>query len=188
MAKAKSKTKPLVTTPSGDAVDVEGLRAQSVHAYQKFIAVADEADRRTVGSYYFADGKPRPKLKNWHFIRCGLKSAPGTVALRHRLLQQGYVDAPPETRCVAFERWRTAGDGNVYLMAPPEVYGMLRERKFKAKTLRDKALRESFGGTLDALAGTIGDGSSFDTAVVQGRGTAEEAVSHARDLVRTTKT
>lgn len=186
-SKAKSKVQPLVTTPSGDAVDTDALRAKSVHAFQKFIATADEADKRTVGSYYFADGRPRQKLKGWHFVRCGLKSSPGAMALRQQLLQQGYVDAPDETRCVSFERWRASGDMSVYVMAPPEVYGMLRERKYKAKSMRDKALRESFGGTLDALAGTLGGQADISTAVVEGRGTADEAVAHARELVRGTK-
>lgn len=49
--------------------DAEALRAQSVAQSLRMVEMVDEADKRSIGTWYRL---PRG-TENWHYVRCGLK-------------------------------------------------------------------------------------------------------------------
>ena len=134
---ATKKTKG-ATTASGEAFDVEAARAKAVATYSNFIEQVDNTERMGIGTWI---GMPH-KMKDWHFVRFN-KSIDTHRELAYLMKEKGYIDAPPGTKCVGFER---DGERALYLCCPPELWKALRARRAQAQVARAQTLRESFGG------------------------------------------
>lgn len=140
MSKAKPKTGASKAT-----WDAETLRAQSVAQSLRMIEMVDEADRRSIGTWYRL---PRG-AENWHYVRCGIKNTDAALAMAMNLRQFGYVEAHPDVRLAGFE-----GDGDRMLVmcAPPEVHERRHAVKRKQRMKVEANLRSSLENDLASLS------------------------------------
>jgi len=153
MSKAKTPAKAATW-------DAETLRAQSVAKSLQMIEMVDEADRRSVGTWYRL---PRGS-ENWHYVRCGIKNTDAALSMAWNLSQFGYVEAHPDVRLAGFE---SDGDRMLVMCAPPEVHERRQEVKRKARRKVDNDLRSS----LERDLASLGRHGSVDISGGEGRGT-----------------
>tara|TARA_R100000655_G_scaffold24510_4_gene49617 strand:- start:1358 stop:1858 length:501 start_codon:yes stop_codon:yes gene_type:complete len=165
---SKSKT----TSKSASTWDAEALRAQSVAQSMKMIEMVDEADRRSVGTWYRL---PRG-TETWHYVRCGIKNTDAALAMAWQLRQFGYVEAHPDVRLAGFE---SDGDRMLVMCAPPETHERRQQVKRKARAKVDQDLRQSLQSDLASL----GRHGSVEISGGEGRGT----LADFNETVRSTK-
>lgn len=168
-----------LATVSGDTFDFEAARAKSVLASTRMIELVDQAERMSIGSWYFPDGWPDERMKSWHFVRCGTAKAEASLALAAQLRQFGYVKAPRGVRCVGFEN---QGENMLVMCAPRETRLNMRQAKAIEKARVGRNLRDSFGDVRAAI-GHRGEVQVHGSA---GKGTEEdfrEAMRGAAEVI-----
>ena len=152
--------------------DAEALRAQAVAKSLQMIEMVDEADRRSVGTWYRL---PRG-TENWHYVRCGIKNTDAALSMAWNLSQFGYVEAHPNVRLAGFE---SDGDRMLVMCAPPEVHERRQEVKRRARRKVDRDLKTSLQNDLASL----GRHGSVDIRGGEGHGTLadfNEAISRKK--------
>tara|TARA_R110000824_G_scaffold7383_3_gene33147 strand:+ start:536 stop:1069 length:534 start_codon:yes stop_codon:yes gene_type:complete len=137
-----------LATMSGEPFDYEEAQAKSVLASKRMIEMVERVEERSVGTWYFNYGWPDERLKQWHFVRCGLKRVDSALALAASLRQFGYREAPGGIRCVGFEQ---DADNMLVMMAPPES----RENMRAYKQLQKKKVAFGLADSLSGLPGNV---------------------------------
>jgi hypothetical protein len=157
---------------TGATWDAEALRAQSVAQSLKMIEMVDEADRRSVGTWYRL---PRG-AEHWHYVRCGVKGVDAALSMAWQLSQFGYVEAHPNVRLAGFE---SDGDRMLVMCAPPETHERRQEVKREARRKINVDLRTSLQRELASL----GQHGSVDITGGEGRG----SLADFNETIRSTK-
>ena len=167
MAKKKDAASNGLATVTGDAFDFEAAKAKSVLASSRMIEMIDQSERQSIGAWYYTTAWPDERMKNWHFIRCGMRGRDSSLALAGKLKGFGYVEAPRGVMCVGFE---SDGDNMLVMCAPPETRANMRHFKNIEKMRIGANLKDSFGDVQAAVgrhgdvkvAGSSGRGSEGD--------------------------
>ena len=152
----KSK-KPAASTAKWDA---EAMRAKSVAASIRLVEMVDEADKRSIGTWY----RLPVGTETWHYVRCGLKGADAALAMAWQLRQYGYVEAHPDVRLAGFE---ADGDRMLVMCCPPETFERVQEVKRQTRARAEASLRASFQNDL----ASIGRHGDVQVSGGEGRGT-----------------
>ena len=143
MSKAKSKKAP-------SNLSAEDMQAAATLKLQAWIEQIDEAERRSVGTWYDLP----PGFERWHFVRCGLKTCHRAQMLAGTLREMGYQDAPRGVKCVGFE---SDQEGAIYLCVPHQIYRLIRDRKKGAQrsvaSKVDRHIRGQVANINDQLGG-----------------------------------
>jgi len=124
--------------------DVEALRAQSVAQSLRLVEMVDEADKRSIGTWY----RLPAGTETWHYVRCGLKGADAALAMAWQLRQYGYVEAHPNVRLAGFER---DGDRMLIMCAPPETYERVQVAKNQKKVSASQRFNQDFARDMDSI-------------------------------------
>ncbi len=160
-----------LATVTGDTFNYDEAAAKAVVASKRMIDVLDNAERMSIGTWYYPSGWPDERMRSWSFIRCGMKNSPAALQLAARLRSFGYREAPRGITCVGFE-----GDGeNMLVMcAPMECHKTMRSYNAQQKRRVAYAVADSFsdvsiGGAKVSVTGNEGRGNDSDfTSALRG--------------------
>jgi len=119
----------------------EGERAKAAMAAQHYINDIELIESMSIGTYR---NVPRG-AENWHFIRCGRRGDPRAEAMKGKLMRMGFRPAPPQLRCLGFEK---EGADGLYVCCPPETHAKIRAAKAKLKRAAKKNVTQSFDSML----------------------------------------
>ena len=167
MAKKKDAASSGLATVTGEAWDFEAAKAKSVLASTRMIEMVDQSERQSIGAWYFTSGWPDERMKNWHFVRCGMRGRDAALALASKLKNFGYVEAPRGVMCVGFE---SDGHNMLVMCAPPETRANMRHAKNVEKARIGANLKDSFGDVQAA----VGRHGSVDVRGGSGKGSEED--------------
>jgi len=140
--------------------DAEAMRAKSVAASMRMVEMVDEADKRSIGTWY----RLPVGTEAWHYVRCGIKGADAALAMAWQLRQYGYVEAHPDVRLAGFE---ADGDRMLIMCCPPETFERVQAAKRQTQAKAEASLRASFQNDMAA----IGRHGAVTVTGGEGRGT-----------------
>lgn len=141
-------------------VDVEALRAQARRALAAFEIIREECEKMPIGTAY----NIHPDLKDWCFVRLGVKSSEEAQAHAGRLALKGWVKCPSKTRIAGFEADR---DDGLYMMCPRDHRAALVELERVSKSGRKRI--DPMRAAIDDLRGVVGEENVSSRGVVGGR-------------------